>query len=86
MIRLFQTWSDLLGDAHGELFKEPESDGSSVSSWDTDDYFYHAQGMAHTIYHLAKAVRREYADRSHQPAERQHSCSTTSSTRSARRR
>jgi len=61
VIRLFQSWSDLLGDAHGELFKEKEPDGSTVSSWDSDDYFYHSQGMAHTIFHLAKAVRREYA-------------------------
>ncbi len=60
-IRLFQAWSDLLGDAHGELYKEQEPDGSSVPMWKSDDYFYHAQGMAHTIYHLTKAVRREYA-------------------------
>jgi hypothetical protein len=61
LIRLFQAWSDLLGDAHAELFKDREADGGSVSMWKTDDYFYHAQGMAHTIYHLSKAVRREYA-------------------------
>lgn len=61
VIRLFQTWSDLLGDAHGELFKEQEPDGSNVAMWKTDDYFYHSQGMAHTIHHLTKAVRREYA-------------------------
>jgi len=61
MIRLFQAWSDLLGDAHAELYKDREPDGSDVSPWRTDDYFYHAQGVAHTIYHLTKAVRREYA-------------------------
>jgi hypothetical protein len=61
MIRLFQTWSDQLGDAHAELFKDREPDGSSVAMWNTDDYFYHAQGIAHVIYHLTKAVRREYA-------------------------
>jgi hypothetical protein len=60
MIRLFQTWSDLLGDAHGALFKDREADGGSVAMWKADDYFYHAQGMAHVIYHLTKAVRREY--------------------------
>ena len=60
IIRLFQTWSDLLGDAHGELFKDREPDGSSVPIWNTDDYFYHAQGMAHVIHHMTKAVRREY--------------------------
>jgi hypothetical protein len=60
-IRLFQAWSDLLGDAHGELYKDREPDGGSVAMWKTDDYFYHAQGMAHAIHHLTKAVRREYA-------------------------
>jgi hypothetical protein len=29
--------------------------------WRTDDYFYHAQGYAHVMYHLIQAVRREYA-------------------------
>jgi hypothetical protein len=61
MIRLFQAWSDLLGDAHGELFKDREADGSDIPSWKADDYFYHAQGMAHVVYHLTRAVRREYA-------------------------
>ena len=61
MIRLIQTWSDLLGDAHGALYKDTEPDGSSVRPWRTDDYFYHAQGVAHVIYHLTRAVRREYA-------------------------
>jgi hypothetical protein len=61
MIRLFQTWSDLLGDAHGELYKDREPDGSSIRMWKNDDYFYHAQGMAHVIHHLTRAVRREFA-------------------------
>ncbi|MGE3497172.1 MAG: DUF2333 family protein [Candidatus Binatia bacterium] len=60
LIRLFQAWSDLLGDAHANLFKEHEPDGSSIAPWHSDDYFYHAQGIAHVIHHLAKAVRREY--------------------------
>jgi hypothetical protein len=61
MIRLFQAWSDLLGNAHAELYKDTEPDGSAIAMWHTDDYFYHAQGVAHTIFHLTKAVRREYA-------------------------
>jgi len=61
LIRLFQAWSDMLGDAHAELFKDTEPGGGRVAMWDTDDYFYHAQGMAHVIHHLTKAVRREYA-------------------------
>jgi hypothetical protein len=60
LIRLFQAWSDMLGDAHANLFKETEADGSRIRPWDTDDFFYHAQGVAHVMYHLARAVRREY--------------------------
>ncbi|MGH7788512.1 MAG: DUF2333 family protein, partial [Candidatus Binatia bacterium] len=60
LIRLFQQWSDQLGDAHANLFKETEPDGSGVAAWHTDNYFYHAQGMAHVMHHLTKAIRREY--------------------------
>ena len=62
LIRLFQTWSDLLGDAHANLFKEHEADGSSIRPWKSDDYFYHAQGMAHVMTHMAKAVKREFGN------------------------
>jgi hypothetical protein len=54
LIRLFQSWSDLLGDAHANLLRE------NASFFKTDDYFYHAQGYAHVMHHLLMAVRREY--------------------------
>jgi hypothetical protein len=54
LIRLFQAWSDLLGDAHANLYREPES------VWRTDDDFYRAQGFAHVMFHLVRAVAREY--------------------------
>ena len=60
LIRLFQSWTDLLGGAHANLFKTHEADGSRVPMWRTDDYFYHAQGFAHVMYHLSRAVKREY--------------------------
>jgi hypothetical protein len=60
LIRLFQTWTDLLGDAHANLFKEREAGGGAVPMWRTDDYFYHAQGFAHVMHHLILAVEREY--------------------------
>ncbi len=59
LVRLFQAWTDLLGDAHANLYKEREVDGSSVW-WHTDDYFYHAQGYAHVMYALLQALKREY--------------------------
>ncbi len=59
LVRLFQAWTDLLGDAHANLYKEREVDGGSVW-WHTDDYFYHAQGYAHVMYALLQALKREY--------------------------
>jgi hypothetical protein len=60
LIRLFQVWTDLLGDAHANLFKTKEADGSPVPVWRTDDYYYHAQGFAHVMYYLIQALKREY--------------------------
>src|SRR5262249_57435124 len=60
LIRLMQGWGDLLGDAHANLFKTQEADGSRVAPWRSDDYFYHAQGVAHVIHHLALALLVEY--------------------------
>jgi hypothetical protein len=54
LIRLFQSWSDILGDAHERLFK------TDVPMWRTDDYYYHALGVAHAMHHLLLAVQREY--------------------------
>ncbi len=54
LIRLFQAWTDLLGDAHANLYRQPES------VWRTDDDFYHAQGFAHVMAYLVQAVGREY--------------------------
>jgi hypothetical protein len=66
LINLFHAWTDLLGGAHANLYKEREpgeggKPGGKVPMWRTDDYFYHAQGFAHVMYHLMKAVRLEYA-------------------------
>jgi len=54
LIRLFQTWSDMLGDAHANLYRAREN------WWQTDDDFYHAQGFAHAMHYLVQAVGREY--------------------------
>jgi hypothetical protein len=55
LIRLFQVWGDLLGDAHAHLLRE------DAPFFSTDDAFYHAQGYAHVMYHLIRALAREYA-------------------------
>jgi hypothetical protein len=58
--RLFQSWTDLLGDAHAMLYQSRKTDGSPIYPWDDDDYFYHAQGYAHVMYYMMIAVKREY--------------------------
>jgi hypothetical protein len=55
LIRLFQTWTDLLGSAHAKLYDE------EVSFLSSDDHFYRSQGLAHVMAHLLRAIRREYA-------------------------
>lgn len=66
LLKLFQAWTDLLGAAHADLYREREpgeggKPGPRVPPWRTDDYFYRAQGYAHVMAHLMHAVRREYA-------------------------
>jgi hypothetical protein len=56
LIRLFQTWTDLLGDAHATLYRK------DVGFLQTDDVYYRSQGMAHGIHALALAVQREYSE------------------------
>jgi hypothetical protein len=55
LIRLFEAWTDLLGDAHARLYDD------NAPFFQTDDYFYHAQGFAHAMYHLSRAIHREYS-------------------------
>ena len=60
LVRLFQAWGDMLGDAHANLYRTRKDDGSAVHAWDVDDYFYHAQGYAAVMFPMMQAVKREY--------------------------
>ncbi|SRR5579883_3103304 len=60
LIRLMQAWSDLLGDAHANLYRTRTDDGRPVRPWTVDNYFYQAQGYAHVMYYMMQAVKREY--------------------------
>lgn len=62
LIKLFEAWTDLLGDGHANLYRERERDGSPVRSWRTDNYFYTTQGYAHVMYYVMQAVQREYGE------------------------
>ena len=54
LVKLIESWNDLLGDAHAELFR------SNLSWFAIDDIFYHVQGTCHVIAHLIPAVAIEY--------------------------
>jgi hypothetical protein len=62
LIRLVQSWSDMLGDAHAMLYQTSTYSGNPITAWDDDDLFYHAQGYTHVMFYMMQAVRREYAD------------------------
>ncbi|GBD25494.1 hypothetical protein HRbin30_00817 [bacterium HR30] len=56
LIRLFQAWTDLLGDVHARLYR------ADVGLFRTDDEFYYGQGVAHALHYLVLAVAREYRE------------------------
>jgi hypothetical protein len=60
LVRLIQSWGDMLGDAHANLYRMRKDNGSAVHDWEVDDYFYHAQGYAAVMYYMMQAVKREY--------------------------
>jgi len=62
LIKVFEAWTDLLGDGHANLYREKERDGSPVRVWKTDNYFYLAQGYAHVMFYVMQAVQREYGE------------------------
>jgi hypothetical protein len=59
LLRLFQAWSDMLGDAHANLYRN-ELDGHPIRPWENDDLFYHAQGYTHVMAACLRAIQREY--------------------------
>ena len=60
LIRLIQSWGDMLGDAHANLYRTRKDNGSAVHAWDVDDYFYDAQGYAAVMFPMMQAVKSEY--------------------------
>ncbi len=60
LIKLFEAWAGLLGDAHANLYRTRNPDGTAVSSWETDNYFYAAQGNAAVMLAMMEALEMEY--------------------------
>ncbi|MHB8067406.1 MAG: DUF2333 family protein [Desulfobaccales bacterium] len=60
LIALFATYKDLLGSSYYNLLKDTQADGSKVSWWVVDDYFYHAKGLALGMSEMLEAVKEEF--------------------------
>ena len=62
LIALVAYYKDLLGNCHENLIKEIEPDGSRVSHFQADNYFYYCQGVAKVMYEVLKTVRRGFVE------------------------
>jgi len=60
LIALIATYKDILGSSYHNLIKDTEADGSPVSWWVVDDYFYFAQGLALGMSQMLEAVKEEF--------------------------
>jgi hypothetical protein len=60
LIALFASYKDLLGSSYYNLIKDQEADGSTISFWVVDDYFYRAQGLARGMSQMLEAVKEEF--------------------------
>lgn len=62
LLSLIASYKDLLGNCHENLVKQTEPDGSRVSHFQADDYFYYCQGVAHVMYGILKTVRVDFVE------------------------
>jgi hypothetical protein len=62
LIALMNHFRDVLGSAFHNLIKDTEADGSPVSWFVCDDYFYFAQGVALSMAEILEGVKEDFAD------------------------
>ncbi len=60
LIPLLKTYMELLGSCDDNLVKLKEADGSPVSTFTADNYFYYAKGVAIAALSVLEAVEREF--------------------------
>jgi len=60
LISLLNSYKDILGSSYHNLIKDTESDGSPISWFKTDDYFYQSQGIAIGLAEMLEAVKEEF--------------------------
>ncbi len=60
LIPLLMAYEDLLGSCEENLVKTEEDDGSSISFFKSDDYFFYAQGVASAMQTILEAVLEDF--------------------------
>jgi Uncharacterized protein conserved in bacteria (DUF2333) len=61
LIPLLRAYENLLGSCDDKLIRHYEDDGSEVSWFSADDYFYYAKGAASTMHSILEAVAVDFA-------------------------
>ena len=61
MIPLLRAYENLLGSCDDQLIRHYEDDGTEVSWFRTDDYFYYAKGVATAMHSILEAVAVDFA-------------------------
>jgi hypothetical protein len=61
LIPLLAAYEDLLGSCDENLVKQKEPDGSDVSFFRADDYFYYAKGVASAMAGILEAIEHDFA-------------------------
>ena len=60
LIPLLKTYRNLLGSCDDNLVKTHEDNGHEVSLFQSDDYFYYAQGVAKSMSNILKAIEHDF--------------------------
>jgi hypothetical protein len=60
LIPLLREYENLLGSCDENLVKMREEDGSKVSFFKADNYFYYAKGVAHTLIPILEGVEKDF--------------------------
>lgn len=60
LIPLLSTYEDLLGSSDENLVKQKNEDGTDISLFKADDYFFYAKGVASTMVTLLEAIHHDF--------------------------
>ena len=60
LIPLLSSYENLLGSCDENLVKQKNEDGSKVSHFKADDYFYYAKGVASTMATILEAIHHDF--------------------------